>query len=447
MKRELICAFVGFVLAARSAACIAAEPTYPPVLTGGKTVASDTSPEFLKAPDTLRPEVKVAKTPPTIDFAYFPGQTYPGKPWSAWGDSIAANGKYYASIGDHLAPDGNAFVFEYDPEKKSFRKLCDLKELLALPEGHYSPGKFHSRLDLGKDGWLYCSTHRGSARVTNDKYHYEGDWIVRCDPKSGKAEVVVHAPVPKHCIPTSVLDGERMIFYGGTAPGDKGEDAGIMFFAYDVANKKLLYAGPDGPARYMIFAKSTGRVYYTQGKEGKDGSAALMRFDPATKSGPVQIPGEIGIRAATRETPQGIVYTASQGGRGGSSTLYAFNTKTEKIENLGPAQAGRQTYIAAMDADPTGRYVYYAPCAHGGSETDNSAVIQFDTKTRQKKVIAFLHPFYEKTYGCIPKGTYSVAVDPKGDKLYITWNVSRGSRAWDSVAVTTIHIPAAERTP
>jgi hypothetical protein len=47
---------------------------------------------------------------PTVDFLYFPGQAYPGHPWSDWGDSLAVAGKYYASIGDHLAPKGNAFV-------------------------------------------------------------------------------------------------------------------------------------------------------------------------------------------------------------------------------------------------------------------------------------------------------------------------------------------------
>ena len=33
-------------------------------------------------------------------------------------DSLVAGGKYYASIGDHLAPEGNAFVYEYDPDKR-----------------------------------------------------------------------------------------------------------------------------------------------------------------------------------------------------------------------------------------------------------------------------------------------------------------------------------------
>ena len=77
-----------------------------------------------------------------IDFAYFPGQSYAGNPWSAWGDSTFADGKYYASLGDHRAPAGTAFVYEYDPAKKSFRQLIDLQKLLALVfcPGCNSPG-------------------------------------------------------------------------------------------------------------------------------------------------------------------------------------------------------------------------------------------------------------------------------------------------------------------
>jgi hypothetical protein len=317
----------------------------------------------------------------------------------------------------------------------------DLKKLLALPEGHYAPGKIHSRLDMGDDGWLYFSTHRGSTRVTTDQYHYKGDWIIRTQPITGQSEVVAQGPVPKHCIPTSVLDPKRLIFYGGTAPGNDAEGNGIQFFAFDVPARKVLYAGPDGPARYMIFAKSTGRIYYTQGKED---SGALMRFDPASGGPPVKIEGEIGLRAASQETPQGYVYTVSQGQRG-EATLFAFNVKSEQIQNLGPAAVGTQTYITSLDADPTGRYLYYVPGAHGGSELDGSPVVQFDVTARQKKVIAFLHPFYQEKYDCTLKGTFSSAVDPNGDKLYITWNNSRGTRVWDSCVLTVIHIPKSER--
>ena len=191
----------------------------------------------------------------------------------------------------------------------------------------------------------------------------------------------------------------------------------------------------------MMLSKSTGKVYYVPGA----GDSPIMRFDPTSPEAPVEIPGSIGVRAATRETPQGIIYTVSLGQGDATAEIYAFDVKTEKATKLGTAAVGVNDYVAAVDADPSGRYLYYVPGAHGGSEKDNSAVVQFDTQTRQKKVIAFLHPFYEQKYKCIPKGTYAVAVDPSGDKLYVTWNVSRGSRAWDCCAVTTIHIPSTER--
>jgi hypothetical protein len=315
----------------------------------------------------------------------------------------------------------------------------------VLPDGHYSPGKIHSRLDLGDDGWLYFSTHRGSTKVTTDQYHYKGDWIVRVQPESGKSEVVAQGPVPKHCIPCSVLDPKRLIFYGGTAPGTGGEDEGIQFFAYDVRAKKVLYAGPNGPSRYMLFAKSTGRVYYTQGKEDP---GPLMRYDPEKGGEPVKTTAVLGLRSATQETPQGFVYTVSSGQGKGDPVLWSFNTKTEEVQKLGTATVGIHGYIASLDADPTGRYLYYVPGAHGGSDADGSPVVQFDVQTKQKKVIAFLHPFYKDRYGCTLRGTYSTAVDPKGDKLYITWNVSRvPSKAWDCVALTVVHIPESERRP
>jgi hypothetical protein len=417
---------------------------FPPRLPGGQAVVTDKATDFLRPPPTWLSGIDVARTPPAVDFLYYPGQTYPGKPWSNWGDSLAINGKYYASIGDHLAPAGNAFVFEYDSASQRLRQLVDVRRVLDLPEGHYTPGKIHGRLDLGDDGWLYFSTHRGSTKVTSDQYHYRGDWILRCQPDSGKTEVVAWGPVPKHCIPASVLDPSRLVFYGGTAPGSAVEAEGIRLLAFDVRQRRLLYAGPDGPARCLAFARSTGRVYYTQ---GKDEDERLMRYDPTTGDPPVPVPGRIGVRAATLETPQGWIYTVSSGQGGREAVLYALNTRTEQIRVLGSAAVGTQNYIASLDADPSGRFLYYIPGAHGGSDTDGSPVVQFDVQTGRKKVLAFLHPFYKDRYGAALRGTYSSAVDPRGDTLYITWNVSRGSRAWDCCALSVVHIPASERAP
>lgn len=419
------------------------ELAYPPKLPKGAAVVTDRSADFIARPGGISSDVEVASTPPAIDFLYYPEQTYPGNPWSVWGDGLATEKKYYSAIGDHKAPEGNAFVFEYDPDRKTFRTLVDVKKFLDLPKGHYVPGKIHSRIDLGKDGWLYFSTHRGSTRVTTDEYHYEGDWILRTRPETGETEIVAHGPVPKHCIPTSVLDPERMIFYGGTAPGNLTDP--VMFFAYDVRAKKVLHTATDGPYRYFLFARSTGRVYYVNEDEGP-----LLRYDPASGRGPERIPGAIGLRSATQETRDGFVYTVSTRGDG---SLWRFDTKSEAIERIGEASVGGETYVTTIDVDPTGRFLYYVPGAHGGSENDGTPVVQFDVKTRKKKVIAFLYPFYEKKYGCVPLGTFGSAIDPAGDKLFITWNGNRGGRdergrfGFDTCALTVIHIPESERRP
>lgn len=426
-----------------------ADLPWPPTLPGGKEIVADSSPKFLEPPAEFKKGIAVAKTVPTIEFAFFPGQKYPGKPWSNWGDGSVANGKYYSAIGDHYAigrgeakhGTGTAGVFEYDPEKKSLRQLVDVTKLLDMPKGHYTPGKIHSRVDMGRDGWLYYSTHRGSPRAANDENHYEGDWIFRTNPESGKSEVVVHAPIPKHSIPASVLDPDRLIFYGATAAGPDAENQSIVFFAYDCASKKLLHRNDDGPARYLMLARSTGKLYYVPGA----GDGSLLRFDPENPGPPQEVGVTMGIRCATAETKDGKIYTVGLGQRSEDATVWEFDVKTEKARKIGTVAVGPSAYVASIDADPSGRFLYYVPGAHGGGYKDGSPLVQFEIATGKKKVIAFLHPFYEEKYGLIPKGTYSTAISEDGGKVFVTWNVSRGVRAWDSCGLTVIHVPEEER--
>ena len=126
------------------------------------------------------------------------------------------------------------------PDKKTFRQLVDVREaaqparrpLHARQDPQPArPGRrrlallLHApRLDDGRPPTSTTTRATGSSAAI---------------PRRGKTEVVAHGPVPKHCIPTSVLDPKRLIFYGGTAPGSGGRRrSGIQFFAYDVKNKK-----------------------------------------------------------------------------------------------------------------------------------------------------------------------------------------------------------------
>ena len=409
---------------------------YPPSLPGGKELVTDQAPDFLKPPAGLKEGVDIAAAAPTVDFMYYPGQDHAGGPWSVWGDGSAAGDKYYSAIGDHKHPRGSAMVFEYDAAAKKMRILVDVRKFLessgALPAGSdYVPSKIHSRIDLGSDGWLYYSTHRGSPGTTIDRNGYKGDWILRTHPQSGKTEVVVAFPLDKHALPMSVLDPERMIFYGGTAPGKDAAIQEVCFFAYDLRNKKMLFTSGGGPERCTILSASTGKLYW----DGK-------MYDPAVdyKMGESAAPR---VRSATRETPQGVVYGTSDR----SAEIWAFDVKTEKVVSLGSGAVGKQEYITSMDADPTGRYLYYVAGAHGGTAADGTPVVQFDVRTKKRKVIAFLHPFYASTYGYTLDGTFSSALDPKGETLYVTWNGMRKGqpKGWESCAFTAIHIPASER--
>lgn len=449
-------------IAALALPAMAAETlTWPPMIITKTTppvtnaVVTDSTPEFLKGPTNLLEGVAVAKATPTVDFLYFPEQTYAGNPWSVWGDSVVApSGKYYASIGDHNAVNGrsgkggNAFVFEYDPGSNTLRTVVNLTNVLNQPAGTYTPGKIHSRLDVGDDGCIYFGTHRGSEGATADKFNYKGDWILRYNPAADKTDIVAQGPVEKHCIPASVLDPKRLIFYGGTASGPDAPEKRICFFAYDVAARKVLYAGPNGCQRYFMFSPSTGCVFYEKTDDKGAATGELMRFDPAKGGAPESVGKCPGLRAATQETPQGLIYGVSNKGTAGGAVLWSFNPRTLTIKELGPAAAATQQYITSIDADPTGRYLYYVPGAHGGSERDGSAIVQYDVKTNKRKVIAFLMPFYWKTYGFTPLGSFSSALDAKGETLFVAWHGSRSSvNKMNTCALTVIHIPASERKP
>jgi len=408
---------------------------YPPALPDGKLSVTEHSPAFLTPKVDLRDGVTIAKAVSAVDFLYYPEQNYPGNPWSHRSDGVVIGDKYYSSSNDHLAPRGTALLWEYDAPAKTFRLLCDttkfLESVKAFPESmNYRPGEMQSRIDLGSDGWLYYATDRGSPTVTDDAHGYKGEWVLRTNPKSLETQIVATHPVEKHTIPASVLDPKRMILYCGTAVGKDAPNQKIQFFALDVKTGKLLKVADYGPTRTLIFSPSTGCVFW----EGK-------KYDPDTNA--ITAANVPHVRSATAETPQGWVYGTSQT----KSELWAFHPKTGELKQLGPGAVAKQEYVASVEADPTGRYLYYVPGAHGGAAADGSPVVQYDLKTNRRKVIAFLHDVFWEKYGYALDGSFGSALDAKGERLFISWDGWRKGqpRGWESAAFTVLHIPASER--
>jgi hypothetical protein len=407
---------------------------YPPKLPGNQTVVVDTSDEFLVPGPNLRAGVAIAKTPPTVTSMYYPGQDYPGNPWCFRAVGIVRGDKYYSALCDHLAPGGTAYLYEYDAAKKSFRLLLNTTKYLRgngqiPPDAKYSPGEIQTRIDMGSDGWLYYGTTRGSTTVTTDANGFRGEWVLKTNPATAETEVVRAFPVARHCLLASVLDPERMVFYGGTAAGDR-KVKDVRFFALDVRTGKILKEDASGFDRYAIFSKSTGCVYW----EGR-------KYDPRTNELTASVAPH--VRSATPETPQGLVYGTSHY----VADLWAFDVQKETLTPLGSGAVGTQGYVASMHADPTGRYVYYIPGAHGGATKDGTPVVQYDTKRGTLKVLCFLHKFYQKNYGYNPDGCFCSVLDEKGERLFVSWDGWREGqpRGWESCMLSVIEIPESER--
>ncbi len=405
----------------------------PPSLPDGKTVVTDMSPAFITppacAPKPAEAGYTVATASPTIDFLFFPGQTYKGGPWSGWGNGCVFAGKYYCGIGDHGF---HSHVFEYDPATRQLRNLLDVSAFLKVPEGDYTPGKLHSFITPGKDGRLYFATTRSNPRADSVEHRYVGDWLLRLDPATGRAEILGHGVGGALSWPAGLLDPQRLIFYGGAQQD-------LTFLAYDTQTKRVRYlsAPNEGPSRVLLFSKTTGRVYYRT-HEVKDGP--LRRYDPATNT-VTAITSGLDPRCASAETPQGFIYAIDWAGK-----LWRFDVNTEQSEEIAYAPIGKLTYTASLAVDPTGRYLYYNCGSHGGTKDEGTPMVQFDTMTRRKKVIAFLTPFYPETYGYTCDGTYSMVISDDGATLFTTWNGSRkGAKGFDVVAMTAIHIPKSER--
>ena len=131
-----------------------------------------------------------------------------------------------------------------------------------------------------------------------------------------------------------------------------------------------------------------------------------------------------------------------------SADIWGFDVRSETFAPIGPGAVGTQGYVTAMHVDPSGRYLYYIPGAHGGSSKDGTPVVQYDLKFKKRKVLAFLYAYYLKKLKYNLEGTFCSVLGPKGEKLYVSWDGWReghSRRSAESSALTVIHIPASER--
>ena len=379
-------------------------------------------------------------------------------PWTHFsqGNYDSRTGKFYTSVGNHGKYNARIFIVEYDPVLKKVTCLPEINSVIGRTKTQFSEGKIHGWLDFYKsrdferEHLWYCTYWSKYPEPDEEDYAtgYRGGHIISHDVLTGDI-VDYGVPMMRASYPYHRVDTRRGIMY---AVGMFGE-----FLAWDINEQKTKWAGylPGGMAwwnRAIMIDEETGMVYTTNMHES-DTEKHFIKYDPyknrffklnchvpQESSYAIRGDGEGSyghMRAQTRHRgPDGLFWCTTYGGQ-----LFTFDPEKEEVVDRGVCWPHEQRYTAAMDRSPGGRYVYYVPCSPRFYYTAASPVIQYDTHTGMRKVLAFMYPFYREKYGFTASQAFSVKLDDKGETLFIVWN----GGFIEQVAIMLVHIPESER--
>jgi hypothetical protein len=419
---------------------------------------SDTSERFLQIPAGVAPAwmegVEIAKTPPTIEFApvrgidpmYFPEDNK--SLWSNWADvTFAPNGRFYYTEGDHRGPDSHIYLWEYDPIVHDSKRVVDFAHLCGWDKLGVGDSKIHGDMGVMADGVMWILTYWDpDPKPSPENYaKWPGSHLVRYDTYSGRAQDM-GIPMPKSGWPYYTLDPVRGILF---SVGSKGE-----ILCYHVLEKQASYAGypPEEihwGLRCTMLDPVTGYFWCAT----QNPPYNFVSFDPRTNTFTKYAettPPDMGknkgnsslMRAHShKRSPGGFFWVNSQNG-----TLYKFWPDTRKTETVTLLWAD-ETYAPRIEMSEDCSYIYYMPNLVQ-SHSYHQPVMQFNTRTGKRKVIAFTDDYYFEKYGFFNGGAHGLALSADGSTLMFNLNGAFKPRVepfYGNPAIMVVHIPESER--
>jgi hypothetical protein len=426
---------------------------------------SDTSPYFLKIPDKYEDiiDFEVAKTPPVIEFAvvqnlepeYLP---YPlarktGGAWGGWGDvTKGPDGCFYFSISNHLSYGAETYIIRYDPKTKTQKIVVSAKHLCGWLEDDFGDGKIHGDIDFSPDGDTWVLTYFGPAPSRWEWDHvYRGSWLIHYNCLTGKAENL-GIPLEGASWPYHNYDYRQNLLFGV-------DHAGSNVIVYDTKEGRMVYGGapPDNIrwyARCVMIDRDTGFIYTTDtASEEKQFIRYKRRNNEFTRmKAAVPVNPKTGKRGDCR------AHTERKGSDGAFwcfdnfGTVFRFYPDQDRTEYVGENWGKEGYYTANVTMSPGGRYFYYIP-GIGYQYGRGVPIVQYDTRTNKKKVIAFIYDYYLKKYGYGAVRPYGIEMDEKGESLFFYANggfATPESGPWYSIemrrpGIFHVHIPEPER--
>ena len=436
----------------------------------GRTVV-DRDPRMLDIPERFRPDAgkgfTVAKTPPEVEFAVIPVEprwvrVYHNQYESGWwGNYCQSNhdpgtGKFYTAVADHGAYDAHLYLVEYDPAARKVKCLPEFNLSVGRGRDRFGDGIIHGWLDFYQAKYLprphlwFCTYWAKFPEPSEKDYAtgYDGGHVVSFDMATGEY-VDYGAPIPRTSWPYHRVDGKRGMLYAVSLRSE--------FLAWDINEQKADWAGclPDSMTWYnraILLDTKTGNVY-TSNAAKWDTEYHMIKYDCQRKRFSIMksmmpknaVTGARDpMRAQTRDRgPDGLFWGVTSTGE-----LFTFDPDSDEVVDRGINWPGDARYTCSLERSHGGRYVYYQVM----SAKEGSPVVQLDTRTGTKKVLAFMFPYYFEKYGYIPTGSYSVKLDDRGENLFIVWNGAFmepkdniGTDFWGHCSVMLMHIPESER--
>jgi sugar lactone lactonase YvrE len=368
----------------------------------------------------------------TIDAAVYPHPDYEGKPWSQWGQGIVTDdGRFFSAIGDHIGPDGNSYVYEYDPKSDHLTMVGDVLSYVDHVPGTWGYGKIHSQMVFGPCEEIYFSTYWGTSRDLEFEGNYTGDLIFRLDPY-GRTLQPLGVPVAFHGQASMASDPTTGLVYGEARDPIRRAGGGRTgpFFAYDVSTEETIFVSDirSDVGYRSILVDEEGVAYWSIGR------GELQSYDPATGDSDTHhatLPGDW-LRAVTEPAPSGHVYGVTRD----PDTFFAMDP-LGGISGLGDALG----YTASMALSPDGSSFFYMPGAHGNSAEWDSPLISVDTVTGEQTVIVELEDLVMSELGYAVGGTYNVAVSPDGERVFMGVNAGIDGESFGEVILLVIDLP------
>ena len=435
---------------------------------------TDNSDIFIKVPHSYQgnQNFSVAKTPPVIDFVIVqnlepqylkntdainqsPMSVSDGfAMWCGFGDvTKGPDGCFYFAIGNHAYINGNTYMIKYNPATKTHENAFDASEVCQWREGDWTDGKIHSDPDISANGDMWVFTFSGPRPLAKEinEVNYLGGNLIHYNVFTGKAENL-GVPFEGETWAYGAFDVKNEHFF---AVGQ----ARNAIFMYDTKNQKILFAGfpPNGLSwwrRCTMVEKETGKVYSVDSNPKFEGSMHFVSWERHNNTFTVMnsmppmnpvLKTRTPMRAHTRrKDAEGAFWCFDDNG-----TIFQFFPQKDSVASVDVNWGEYGKYTSNVCLSPKGRYLYYLPGSHSNAHTYGTPVVQYDTQTKQRKVLAFLNDYYLEKYGYSPYGSFGLELDENGESIVFYTNglftTKEDGSGYGRPALFHLYIPESER--